>query len=828
LEKNENCLAFLNKFFPKDIEIGGDSQAFVEFRFIGHDLATSEFHPVDELSTNLISKCFGIAESKRANLFFGVGARKSMNSGKKENIGYINAAWVDIDEKDSLRKDEAMKLLNEWVLKPTYIIDSGHGIHAYWILREPIHDPEEFMQLEKINKRLVSKFMGDKNCTDFARIMRLPGSINFKDVPIEAKILQSSEQQYELFELEEWLPSETRALDPKLSLSSGLNHGDYNKEEIEEVINSCAFLAHCRDDAQNLSEPEWYMAITNLAALGDKEIVHELSKPFAKYSFEETERKIEHALLDSPGPHTCKTIQESGFDGCKNCKFANQVKSPAAIASKLRFRKSNGIVSIGTDMEYNLYLWDENNSRLHKLDKLTMDRFTLITGQTISDKDFKIEKSKILENCSRRIISDFNTLGLGIWNVDNDFLIVSGPEAYLKNGSKIRSPAFKDKFIDFRPHISAWYTPATHRRSLSELFTIVKEIVSHWNFQQADMIPLMTAFIFLAPFQHLMNWRPHIYITGRQGTGKTSFFEFLEELYGPLVTRLDDSTPYGLAQKLGKNNMIGLMDEFEHNRRRASVMEALKKANSGQGGSIVRGTTGISTIEFKLHHMIWISSIENGARDAAQRARLATFILDPHDNESLHLPSKEEFALLRSEMVDAMLENWDKIENLASDYRQSKRELLKDKAILDGRIVDNYAYAAAVWNLCEPGTGGLPDYIEEIEVNQDEQELLDDILNSQISISGNNYAVSEVLSGQATFEVENYGVKIVNSSNDNKTYIAINPKSVVRHLLEDTRWRELDIASILLRYPGAIKKKAKISGKSTNCVLIPYEEVFKE
>ncbi len=825
MEKNENCLLFLNKLFPNEFD--GGFQAFVEFRYIGQNSSVAEFHPVAKLSTDLISKCLNTAQSKQANLYFGVGARKSSDSGKKENIGYINSAWVDIDEKDSLRKADAIKLLNDWDFKPTYIIDSGHGIHAYWLLREPINDHEEFSQLEKINKRLVSKFAGDKNCTDYARVMRLPGSTNFKAEPIEAKIIQSSQHQYELFELEEWLP-ETREVAPKFSLSSGLNPGDYTKEEIEEVINRCAFLTHCRDDGQNLSEPEWYMAITNLAALGDREIVHKISKPFSKYSFEETEHKIEHALLDSPGPHTCKTIQASGFDGCKNCEFANQVKSPAGIASKLRFRKTRGIVAIGKDMDYNLYLWDEKSNIIHKLDKLTMDRYTLITGQTISDKDFRSEKSKILVECSKRTISDFNTLGMGIWKVDNDFLIVSGPEAYLKNGSKVGSPAFKDKFIDFQSHISSWYQPAIHRRSLSELFEIVKEIVSNWNFQQGDMIPLMTAFIFLAPFQHLMSWRPHIYITGRQGTGKTSFFEFLEDLYGPLVTRLDDSTPYGLAQKLGKNNMIGLIDEFEHNRRRSSVMETLKKANSGQGGTIVRGTTGISTIEFRLHHMIWMASIENGSRDAAQRARLATFILDPHNNESLKIPIKEELVILRSEMIDSMLENWHKIEDLASEYKQSKRELLEDNAIVDGRLVDNYAYAAAVWNLCEPGIGGLPDYIEDIELSQDEQELLDDILNSQISISGRYCSVSEILSGQTPFEVENYGVKIVNSSNDNKTYIAIYPKSVVRHLLEDTRWRDLDIASILLRYPTAMKKKAKISGKSTNCVFISYEEVFNE
>ena len=85
----------------------------------------------------------------------------------------------------------------------------------------------------------------------------------------------------------------------------------------EAILNNCAFCQHCRDNAETLSEPEWYAMISNLArAEGGRELVHELSKPYPGYSPAETERKIEHALQDGE-PHTCQYIQDNlGFTGC--------------------------------------------------------------------------------------------------------------------------------------------------------------------------------------------------------------------------------------------------------------------------------------------------------------------------------------------------------------------------------------------------------------------------------------------------------------------------------------------------------------------------------
>jgi len=85
----------------------------------------------------------------------------------------------------------------------------------------------------------------------------------------------------------------------------------------EVILNNCAFCQHCRDNAETLSEPEWYAMISNLArADGGRELIHELSRPYPGYSPAETDRKIEHALQDGE-PHTCQYIQDNlGFTGC--------------------------------------------------------------------------------------------------------------------------------------------------------------------------------------------------------------------------------------------------------------------------------------------------------------------------------------------------------------------------------------------------------------------------------------------------------------------------------------------------------------------------------
>ena len=97
----------------------------------------------------------------------------------------------------------------------------------------------------------------------------------------------------------------------------------------QRLMDKCAFCRHCMENAATLSEPEWYAYITNMSLTRDGgEFVHEVSKPYPKYSKTETDDKIRHAVKEKK-PHTCEYIKTRlGFEGCNTCT----VKAPIAHA----------------------------------------------------------------------------------------------------------------------------------------------------------------------------------------------------------------------------------------------------------------------------------------------------------------------------------------------------------------------------------------------------------------------------------------------------------------------------------------------------------------
>ncbi|MBN1658273.1 MAG: DUF927 domain-containing protein [Anaerolineae bacterium] len=142
------------------------------------------------------------------NVYFGVGLREGQR-GKKEDVIEIPAVWVDLDEKDFREgKAEALRALERMPpeLPPSIILDSGHGIHAYWLV-EPVVMPNgngEADLVERTLRGLAHHLGGDPSVADIARIMRLPGFFNVKDRanPVPCQILEiHDDRRYDLADL---------------------------------------------------------------------------------------------------------------------------------------------------------------------------------------------------------------------------------------------------------------------------------------------------------------------------------------------------------------------------------------------------------------------------------------------------------------------------------------------------------------------------------------------------------------------------------------------------------------------------------------------------
>ena len=103
----------------------------------------------------------------------------SGENGSKLNLAATRALWVDFDGDPG----ELSTKLETFPLPPSLLVNSGGGVHAYWILAEPFAlDTEEARsQFENVLKGLTAVLGGDRAATDASRILRVAGTINLPD-----------------------------------------------------------------------------------------------------------------------------------------------------------------------------------------------------------------------------------------------------------------------------------------------------------------------------------------------------------------------------------------------------------------------------------------------------------------------------------------------------------------------------------------------------------------------------------------------------------------------------------------------------------------------
>jgi putative DNA primase/helicase len=93
--------------------------------------------------------------------------------------------WADLDAKGETTKGTALQALIDYDIPASVIVDSGHGYHAYWKLNTAI--PTE--RACRIMRGLAKQLDGD-HVYDAPRILRLPGTTNWKREPIPVRLLR--------------------------------------------------------------------------------------------------------------------------------------------------------------------------------------------------------------------------------------------------------------------------------------------------------------------------------------------------------------------------------------------------------------------------------------------------------------------------------------------------------------------------------------------------------------------------------------------------------------------------------------------------------------
>lgn len=96
-------------------------------------------------------------------------------SGK--HIDVFDFVFVDMDLKDKVyaTKEDFLKKVNEFPLKPTMVVNSGNGVHVYWQIEGLTKESYVITQLA-----LINYFKTDPSVFTVLQLMRLPGYMNTK------------------------------------------------------------------------------------------------------------------------------------------------------------------------------------------------------------------------------------------------------------------------------------------------------------------------------------------------------------------------------------------------------------------------------------------------------------------------------------------------------------------------------------------------------------------------------------------------------------------------------------------------------------------------
>jgi putative DNA primase/helicase len=268
----------------------------------------------------------------------------------------------------------------------------------------------------------------------------------------------------------------------------------------------------------------------------------------------------------------------------------------------------------------------------------------------------------------------------------------------------------------------------------------------------------------LAPVCGALDWRPHAWITGGAGTGKTTILKhFLRPLLGGIYqAATGGTTEAGLRGTLRSDAIPVVFDEFEQNEQRDKQIVqnvlALARIASSEGGKIYKGTTSGGANAFEIRSMFCVSSINVALIQKADIDRFCVLGLrkDPLDKDEWTAFEQDILATITPDCGRQLIART--VQNIPT-IRKNAHTLAKALAIQFGqRYGDQYGtLLAGAWSL-SPG-GGEPLTVEQAHAwiktmnwesqqtdpsDADEVKCLNHILNTMVLADNHRITIREL------------------------------------------------------------------------------------
>jgi hypothetical protein len=219
-----------------------------------------------------------------------------------------------------------------------------------------------------------------------------------------------------------------------------------------------------------------------------------------------------------------------------------------------------------------------------------------------------------------------NIRGAGVWRDSDGIILNDGRRIVTMAKESVAFDDFKSRFcyVPSKVQFGETHGPQSSDedgRQLERLFTIQE-------FRESSMPVLLMGWALISAFAGVLKWRPHIWVTGSKGTGKSWLFdELVKPLCGPFAyVGSGGDTEAGIRRTLNNDARPALLAEMEPKSKKAlekivSILELVRNASDNSAVINMSGPGG-GAVSFSIRSMFALNSTMIPDSDGATDSRI--------------------------------------------------------------------------------------------------------------------------------------------------------------------------------------------------------------
>lgn len=226
----------------------------------------------------------------------------------------------------------------------------------------------------------------------------------------------------------------------------------------------------------------------------------------------------------------------------------------------------------------------------------------------------------LMESCiARGIYEPSRVFGVGAWSDGGRFRLNCGDKVWCGEDGRFRKHSDvngKGFYVKSRKRYDLDCEPLLNREAYA-----LREVCEMLTWKRKISGLLLAGWLVIAPVGGVLRWRPHVFLTGEAGAGKTSVIEqIVTPMLGDMAVRMDGgSTEAGLRATIREGSNPLFMDEFESESKTdaQNVQKILGWARKASAGGVV--TNAVAS--YRAQSCVFFSAINPNVTQRADIER---------------------------------------------------------------------------------------------------------------------------------------------------------------------------------------------------------------